>query len=158
MAMALYFFLYLCQRQESKTRFMKKGANFWCSCEACALFVGNSTNERCGTAGGRVGWWAEQSATAGKEKKRQHLASERAEAEGVEQRAAADLAVVGGRGGLARGRAGAARLGPLVEEEHPGAVDDVGLHAGDVEHVLHLRHADDVVVGGPPYLQRGDRG
>jgi hypothetical protein len=136
---------------------MKKGANFWCSCEACALFVGNSTNERCGTAGGLVG------GTIGnrrkeKEKKRQHLASERAEAEGVEQRAAADLAVVGGRGGLARGRAGAARLGPLVEEEHPGAVDDVGLHAGDVEHVLHLRHADDVVVGGPPYLQRGDRG
>jgi len=85
--------------------------------------------------------------------KQDDLASEGAEAEGVEQRAAADLAVVGGSGGLARGGAGAARLGTLVEEEHPGAVDDVGLHAGDVEDVLHLGHADHVVVGGPPYLQ-----
>ena len=82
-----------------------------------------------------------------------HLASEGAEAEGVEQRAAADLAVVGGGGCLAGGGAGAARLGALVEEEHPGAVDDVGLDAGDVEDVLHLGDADDVVVGGPPYLQ-----
>ena len=81
------------------------------------------------------------------------LASEGAEAEGVEQRAAADLAVVGGGGCLAGGGAGAARLGALVEEEHPGAVDDVGLDAGDVEDVLHLGDADDVVVGGAPYLR-----
>jgi hypothetical protein len=80
------------------------------------------------------------------------LATEGAEAEGVEEGACADLAVVGGGGGLAGGGSGAAWLGALVEEEDLGAVDDVGLDAGDVEDVLHLRHPNHVVVGRTPYL------
>jgi hypothetical protein len=61
-----------------------------------------------------------------------------AEVEGIEQLAAADLAVVGEGGCLATGGASAARLGALIKEEHPCAVDDVDLNAGDVDDVLHL--------------------
>ena len=75
----------------------------------------------------------------------EYLASEGAEAEGVEEAALADVAGVGD-----------ALAGPglraLVEEHDARAVDDVGLHAGDVQHLLDLRHADHVVVRGPPYL------
>jgi hypothetical protein len=75
-----------------------------------------------------------------------YLAAEGAEAEGVEQAALADLAGVGDA--LA-----GPRLGALVEEHDARAVDDVRLHAGDVQHFLYLRHPDHVVVGGPPYLR-----
>jgi len=73
------------------------------------------------------------------------LASEGAEAEAVEEAALADLAGVGDA-------LPGAGLRPLVEEHHARAVDDVRLHAGDVQHLLNLRHPDHVVVGGPPYL------
>jgi len=78
------------------------------------------------------------------------LASEGAEAEVVEEAAGADLAEVGGR---RRGLATAAAswlllLRPLVEEDDAGAVDDVGLHAGDVHEALDVGDPDDVVVGG----------
>ncbi|CAA6655563.1 unnamed protein product [Spirodela intermedia] len=43
-------------------------------------------------------------------------------------------------------------LRPLVEEDHTSAVDDVGLHAADVQRLLHLRDPHHVVVGGPSYL------
>ena len=74
-----------------------------------------------------------------------YLAAEGAEAETVEEAAPADLAGVGDA--LAR-----AWLRPLVEEHHARAVDDVRLHAGDVQHLLYLRHPDHVVVRRPPYL------
>uniref|UniRef100_A0A0E0CU91 Uncharacterized protein n=1 Tax=Oryza meridionalis TaxID=40149 RepID=A0A0E0CU91_9ORYZ len=74
-----------------------------------------------------------------------YLASEGAEAEGVEEAALADLAGVGDA--LA-----GPRLGALVEEHDARAVDDVRLHAGDVQHLLYLRHPDHVVVRRPPYL------
>jgi predicted dehydrogenase len=74
-----------------------------------------------------------------------YLAAEGAEAEGVEEAALADLAGVGDA--LA-----GPRLRALVQEHHARAVDDVGLHAGDIQHLLNLRHPDHVVVGGPPYL------
>jgi len=45
-----------------------------------------------------------------------------------------------------------------MEEEHPGAIDDVDLDVGDVEDVLHLGDTDDIVVGVLPYLQRRGRG
>jgi hypothetical protein len=78
------------------------------------------------------------------------LASEGAEAEVVEEAAGAHLAEVGGR---RRGLASRPLLlGPLVEEEDAGAVDDVGLHAGDVHEALDVGHPDDVVVGGAPDL------
>ena len=60
-----------------------------------------------------------------------YLAAEGAEAEGVEEAAVADLAGVGDA------LAGPG-LGPLVEKHHAGAVDDVGLHAADVQHLLDL--------------------
>jgi hypothetical protein len=82
------------------------------------------------------------------------LAAEGAEAEVVEEAAGADLAEVGGgrrrRRGLAATRL--LLLRPLVEEDDAGAVDDVGLHAGDVHEALDVRDADDVVVGGAPDL------
>uniref|UniRef100_A0A804LNN7 Uncharacterized protein n=1 Tax=Zea mays TaxID=4577 RepID=A0A804LNN7_MAIZE len=78
------------------------------------------------------------------------LASEGAEAEVVEEAAGAHLAEVGGR---RRGLASRPLLlGPLVEEDDAGAVDDVGLHPGDVHEALDVGHPDDVVVGGAPDL------
>jgi hypothetical protein len=74
-----------------------------------------------------------------------YLAPEGAEAEGVEEAALADLAGVGDALAWPLLRA-------LVQEHHARAVDDVRLHAGDVQHLLDLRHPDHVVVGGPPYL------
>uniref|UniRef100_A0A8R7UXX2 Uncharacterized protein n=1 Tax=Triticum urartu TaxID=4572 RepID=A0A8R7UXX2_TRIUA len=74
-----------------------------------------------------------------------YFASEGAEAEGVEEAALADLAGVGDP--LAR-----PRLRALVEEHHARAVDDVRLHAGDVQHPLYLRRPDHVVVRRPPNL------
>ncbi|RZR99419.1 hypothetical protein BHM03_00028982 [Ensete ventricosum] len=74
------------------------------------------------------------------------LAAEGAEAEGVEQAPVADLAAVGDA--LAR-----PRLGAFVEEDDAGAVDDVRLHTGEVQHLLDLGNSDHVVVGRPPYLQ-----
>lgn len=71
-----------------------------------------------------------------------NLAAEGAEAEGVEEGAGADLARVGGGGGLGA----ATRLGPLVEEEHARAVDHVSLHPGDVQNLLDLRHPHHIVV------------
>ncbi|KAF2910644.1 hypothetical protein DAI22_11g116832 [Oryza sativa Japonica Group] len=68
-----------------------------------------------------------------------------AEAEWVEEVEGADLAVVRGGGGLADNGAGVAWLGVLVEEEDLGAVDDVGLDAGDVEDILHLRHPHHII-------------
>ena len=73
------------------------------------------------------------------------LAAEGAEAEGVEEAPLADLAGVGDS--LA-----GPRLGTLVQEHHAGAVDDVRLHAGDVQHLLDLGNANHVVVGRSPYL------
>ncbi|CAA7390864.1 unnamed protein product [Spirodela intermedia] len=83
------------------------------------------------------------------------LAADGAEAEGVEEGAGADLARMGGGGLRARTRGGRRRalgLRPLVEEDHTSAVDDVGLHATDVQRLLHLRDPHHVVVGGPSYL------
>nr|ACN27567.1 unknown [Zea mays] len=74
-----------------------------------------------------------------------YLAPEGAEAEGVEEAALADLAGVGDALAWPLLRA-------LVQEHHARAVDDVRLHAGDVQHLLDLRHPDHVVVGRPPYL------
>jgi len=76
------------------------------------------------------------------------LAPEGAEAEVVEEAAGADLAEVGGGGGGLAAAAGLLLLGPLVEEDDSGAVDDVGLHAGDVHEALDVGDPDDVVVGG----------
>ncbi|CAL9077582.1 unnamed protein product, partial [Musa acuminata var. zebrina] len=75
-----------------------------------------------------------------------NLAAEGAEAEGVHEAPLADLADVGDAlaGPL---------LGALVEEDDAGAVDNVGLHAGDVQHLLDLRDSDHVVVGRPSYLK-----
>jgi hypothetical protein len=75
------------------------------------------------------------------------LAAEGAEAEVVEEAAAADLADVGD-GALA-----GLVLGALVEEHHAGAVDDVRLHPADVHEPLDVRHPDHVVVRRPPDLQ-----
>ncbi|CAL9052966.1 unnamed protein product, partial [Musa banksii] len=74
-----------------------------------------------------------------------NLAAEGAEAEGVHEAPLADLADVGDAlaGPL---------LGALVEEDDAGAVDNVGLHAGDVQHLLDLRDSDHVVVGRPSIL------
>jgi hypothetical protein len=76
------------------------------------------------------------------------LAPEGAEAEVVEEAAGADLAEVGGGGGGLAAAPGLLLLGPLVEEDDAGAVDDVGLHAGDVHEALDVGDPDDVVVGG----------
>jgi hypothetical protein len=70
---------------------------------------------------------------------RAHLAAEGAEAERIEEAALADLAGVGDA--LA-----GPRLRALVQEHNARAVDDVGLHSRDVQHLLYLRHADHVVV------------
>jgi hypothetical protein len=70
---------------------------------------------------------------------RTHLAAEGTEAEGVQEAALADLAGVGDA--LA-----GPRLRALVQEHHARAVDDVGLHPRDVQHLLYLRHTDHVVV------------
>ncbi|CAL9156644.1 unnamed protein product, partial [Musa hybrid cultivar] len=74
-----------------------------------------------------------------------NLAAEGAEAEGVHEAPLADLADVGDAlaGPL---------LGALVEEDDAGAVDNVGLNAGDVQHLLDLRDSDHVVVGRPSIL------
>lgn len=76
------------------------------------------------------------------------LAPEGAEAEVVEEAAGADLAEVGGGGCRLAAAPGLLLLGPLVEEDDAGAVDDVGLHAGDVHEALDVGDPDDVVVGG----------
>jgi hypothetical protein len=77
------------------------------------------------------------------------LAPERAESEVVEEAARADLAEVRGRGlPGAAAASGLVLLRALVEEDDAGAVDDVGLHAGDVEEALDVVDPDDVVVGG----------
>jgi hypothetical protein len=76
------------------------------------------------------------------------LAPERAESEVVEEAATADLADVRGRGLPSAAASGLVLLRALVEEDDARAVDDVGLHAGDVEEALDVVDPDDVVVGG----------
>ncbi|KAG6507730.1 hypothetical protein ZIOFF_033081 [Zingiber officinale] len=66
------------------------------------------------------------------------LAAEGTKTEGVNQAAVTDLA---GPGDALAGP----RLRALVQEDDAGAVDDVGLHAADVQHLLDLRHPDHVV-------------
>lgn len=83
-------------------------------------------------------------------KQKRNLASEGAEAEGVREAPAADLAGVGD-----------ALAGPglraAVEEHDLGAVDHVRLHVGDVDQLPHLRHPDHVVVRRPTYLHASMR-
>lgn len=86
---------------------------------------------------------------------RTNLATEGAEAEGVEEGAGADLAYVRGGGGggcAAAAPPAAARLRPLIKKQHPRAVDDVGLDAADVQYLLDLCDPYHVVVRRPPYL------
>ena len=81
---------------------------------------------------------------------RLNLAAEGAEGEGIEEAAFADLASVGHS--LPR-----PRLRAFVQEHDSGAVDDVGLNAGDVEKFLNLGNPNHVVVGGPPNLNRNEQ-
>lgn len=78
-----------------------------------------------------------------------HLTSQRAESEGVVQAPFACLAGVGNALGWSR-------LWPFVQEDHPGAVDDVSLHAGDVQHLLYLGDTDYVVIGRAADLHCGN--
>lgn len=80
------------------------------------------------------------------EKENSNLAPERAEPEGLRQAPAANLAGVG------HSLAGP-RLPALVEEHNLGTVDDVSLHAGDVDVLLDVAHPHHVVIRRPPYLQ-----
>lgn len=73
------------------------------------------------------------------------LAAEGAEAEGVGEAAAADLAGVGDA-------LPGPRLRAAVEEHDLGAVDHVRLHVRYVDQLPHLRHPDHVVVRRPPNL------
>lgn len=75
----------------------------------------------------------------------QYLAAKRAEFEGVEEAAVADVAGVGDA--FSR-----PRLWPLVQENNLGAVDYVCLHRADVQIFLYFRHSDNIMVRRPPYL------
>lgn len=74
-----------------------------------------------------------------------YLTAKRAEAEGIEKAALADLAGVGDAFPWPR-------LWPLVQENDPGAVDNVGLDSTYVQHLLYLRHPYHIMVRRPPYL------
>lgn len=73
------------------------------------------------------------------------LTAERAEAEGIKETAATNLAGVGNS--FAR-----PRLRPLIEKDNLGAVDDIGLNGGDVNVFLNLVHPNHIMVRRPPYL------
>ena len=51
---------------------------------------------------------------------------------------------------------GGSGLGALIEEDDAGAVDDVGLHGGDIQDLLRLRNPYHVVVGGSADLRGRD--
>lgn len=64
---------------------------------------------------------------------------------GVDEAAVTDVAGVGHS--LSR-----PRLWPLIQEDYPGAVYNVGLDSTYVQYFLYLRYPNHVVVGRPPYL------
>lgn len=68
-----------------------------------------------------------------------YLATERTEAERVQETALADLAGVG------HAFAGP-RLRALVQKDDSGTVDNVGLDSGDVQNLLNLRDPYHIVV------------
>lgn len=68
-----------------------------------------------------------------------NLATEGAEFEGVEEASLADFTGIGDT--FAR-----PRLRPLVQEDHSGAVDNVGLDSTDVQNFLNLRDPYHIMV------------
>lgn len=74
-----------------------------------------------------------------------NLATKRAELEGIEEAALADLTGVGD----AFARPG---LWPLVQENNLSAVDYVCLDGADVQVLLNFGDSDNIMVRGPPYL------
>lgn len=74
-----------------------------------------------------------------------NLATKRTESEGIKEASTTNLTSVGDP--LSR-----PWLGPLVEEDNLGAIDDVGLYARYVYELLYLTNSHHVMVRGSPYL------
>eukprot|EP00246_Nothoceros_aenigmaticus_P003795 TRINITY_DN14996_c0_g1_i1.p1 TRINITY_DN14996_c0_g1~~TRINITY_DN14996_c0_g1_i1.p1 ORF type:complete len:200 (+),score=19.39 TRINITY_DN14996_c0_g1_i1:913-1512(+) len=85
------------------------------------------------------------------------LRAKGAESEGIVEASLASLACV-------CDPLGRPRLRPFVQEDDPGAVDNVGLHTGDVQDLLYLGDTNYIVIGGaadlhnPVILVRGGAG
>lgn len=74
-----------------------------------------------------------------------YLAAKRAESERIEEAAFADFTGVGDA-------FAGPRLRAFIQEYDSGAVNNVGLDAGNVEDFLNLRYPYDIVVRGPSNL------